>query len=482
MTEDIKQAPQGRTAEGRFGKQESITPLIWAKVELEHPEVIGLYAAVPISLLVEKKLDDERMVTRRSTNLVTLLSQRYGLGVPVERMADMAIPLGLSVAGIHIITEATVKCISEDTGIELPYSRGSGVQAEAQRVRTVVQDYKKLKGYLESSENIPPLEKTIVERFLEGNAPTAIAEALNLEMQFSPGINASQGTVLRILNRVLGRIDYVHPSRLMQRSLKAGAVIEAAVRGDYTNRKAQVSEEILEMLAHGNSREEIIAELGINYRQYHALINEAFLELDATTEGREELDDIYIEVVGDKDRSKPKTVSRKLIAAQLLGPYRLLRQRLGEVVTESGMLSATRLSSRERTILESVAKGAKQAELATTFSTNPGYITEAAYWLLGETQFHSWAERLPERQQVFSRFNTDLQSSTKMPGRLLSIDGIPTTEILEKLAIGQRFSDISREIEESTGKHITEGRLLVHYQKVRGYYKIASDPSPASIK
>lgn len=482
MPEGIDQAVQNRTSEGRFVRQEVITPLTWAKVELEHPDIISLYSSVPISLLVEKKPDSEHMVMRRNTDLVTVLKQRYGIGMPVRRMAEMAVTLGLSTPGVHIITEATARCISEDTSIELPYSHGTGVQAEALRVRKIVENYKKLKQYLGSSENIPVLEKVVIEKYLAGDAPTTIALALNVDMELPSGMTASQKTVLQILDRILGRVDYTHPSRLINRSLRAKEVLAEAVDGNYINRKAQATEEVLDMLSHGSLRTEILTELSLEQQQYSALINEAILELQSDPQGRRELQDIYDEATGGGQLKAGDNRTKNLIARMLLDPYREFRRRLGEETTSSGMLTAHLLSNREKLILERISQGSKQSELASLFSSNPGYITEAAHWLLGETDVHGRTERLQERLDIFKVFNNDLKLSVVIPPSLLALEGIPTIEILTKLAAGKKFSDISSEIKDSTGKHISEGRLLVHYQKVRGYYKMAGGKGAASLK
>lgn len=426
----------------------------WTKLEETSPETLELYAGIPLSSFMRWETTEEHQKARQQTNLPSLIKSRYGLGEPKQFLSAIGEPLGLSATSVFGLIGATLKCLAEDSSVPFYTSLGDAAQAAYPRIRNTLQEYHQLKTYLAQPET-PLLERATIKYRLQGNNPTTIAEILNAEMKLTPPLN--RAAVLQILRKALGKAYYLHPAALTQRSLNAREVLTQTSQEEYTNHKAVATEQILALLYQGRNRTEVIAQMNLHLNDYRALIGEVLYELKP-------------------DLMLPRTHSitpraKHDIVTALLPLYRRYRQQLGEVPTDSGHLTARLLSYREKGIVEQLARGASDQQLANEFNGERVYMGIAADWLLGQRVSFTYAERLAERKQLHLQFVKDLMANpSTIPVQLRQVGGIATDVLLELLAQDYTYDQICEWTQSTTGGPINSWRLWNRYSAVKAYY------------
>lgn len=467
MTEKTDR-PSPVRVEGRYFKAEPINPYDWLTFKERFPDIVGRYR-IPLSRIVERKRDLEDYPSRKNITLIDLIERNINPTEPYLPISQLAASLGLSRAGIFLLTEATVALISQETGVPLSYAQGKGVGREVERISRIVERSGKLQEFL-TRGNPTVIESRAIRLFLEGEYTPSIASRLNEEMALTPSLNGAM--IWDILRQAEGRVDYQHLSRLTKRSRKAREALDREASGQWVNTKAQLTEQVLYFLNQGYSRDAIMEEAGISRNQYSALISEAFTELktDSRLWGEFRRQIINSGVMSEIKFDAMNRGSLNLAAQYLISPYRIYRQKLGETMT-GAILSAARPSSRERAILEALTQGLNDSQLARIFSLNRSYMEHIADILSGYSDnSRTVSDRLKERQKIYELFKSDLELGNRedLPKQL---QGIPLIEILGQLASGKKYKEILDSIFEQTGVKISPATVYGAYVKLRARYK-----------
>jgi len=454
---------------GKFVQPNRVTEQIWQQFQDEHPDKVDFYSQIPLSLVVERKKDDA-LERRQNTSLIGFARRYCSLGEAGSSLKAMSKQLGLSSAGVHVLAEATLAVLSEETGFLLPHLSGKGIKSELERINKVVAEYKTLRAKLGQAGELSGLQEAIVTQYLKGYSHEQIAGLVKKEAKLPGQFESAQ--VTHVVQNLLGKTDYNYPARLAQRGLKAREILVAEKAGVYQNRKAEVTEQILYLLSQGHLSKETAVELELVGNQYSALVSEAHIELASDKHTQVEYAKICSSAIaGWQVGDKLPTVKKVRISRELNDLYKSYRRSLGDSLDKSGWLIPRVLSDREKAVLDGLVSGVNVRALAKKLDTDRAYMSVVADFLLEETDVVSKAELLHERQRMHITIQEALLRGDTLPQKVSSLDGYPVEFFLKSLASEKTFAEISREIQQSHGKMILPAKLGFWLVKIRAFCK-----------
>lgn len=447
---------QTRGPAGRFHKEQVPTGSMWNTLKVTHPEVIAKYYLVPLSFIIPIAKDEEALSYRTRVSLVDVVERRYGIVGGRSSLVKEAAGLGLSETGIHNLAEAALHCIAQETGVDIPRSPLVKTHDYAVRIQKAVALYNRLYPLLEDV-SLTMLEKTALRYFLEGNTQEQIAMFVRRDMGFIAGFDGQQ--VATIIDSLQGRNEYKHLGRLVQRGMKAKELLSAEAQGTFRNEKAEVSEQLLFLLAQGSTTNEVCITLGIDKNQYRALLWSIREDLETHSESREALQNI-VDTLREQRVNPYAGRGINRVYRELYEPYRWFRQQLGEKERQDGWLTTQKLSPFERKLLEGVAQGQTDKELATQYATSASQMTVLIHAMLGILPARRQGQLLQERQEIHERYAWDLgDGQYRLPEKLSYQYGLAAAQFLRYLANGKQYAEIAEKIRRKTGEIVDLGSL-----------------------
>lgn len=448
---------------GYFRKEQVLTESVWNGLKMTHPETIEKFYKVPLRFIIPLVRDEEALSYRERVSLVEVIERRYGTMGVKNSLVEEAAGLGLSETGIHNLAEAALHCIAQETGVDIPRSPLAATHYYVERIQKAVSLYNQLYPLLKDA-SVSALEKTVLRYFLEGNVKEQIATFVRMDMGLNGGFDGQQ--VAAIINRLQGRNEYRHLGRLMQRGMKAKELLSAEAQGTFHNEKAELSEQLLSLLAQGLTTEEACVTLGIDRNRYRSLLWAIGEDLKTHPESKIALQNI-MDTLQEQQVNPYAERGINLIYRKLYEPYRLFRQYLGEKEGPDGWLTTQRLSLFERELLRGIAQGQTDKELATQYATSASQMTVLIHVMLGILPTRRPEQQLKKRREVYEKYLWDIGAGVyRLPEELSYRFGLAAAQFLRYLAQGRKYKEIARKIKKKTGKVVSPGNLSLWFGNI----------------
>lgn len=458
---------QPRGPAGRFHKEQTLIESVWNNLKATHPEVIAKYYLVPLSFIIPIARDEEALSLRARVSLVDVVERRYGTMGARNSLVEEAAGLGLSETGIYSLAEAALHCIAQETGVDIPRSPLAATHNYAKRIQKAVTLYNRLYPLLEDV-SLTMLDKTALKYYLEGNTQKQIAAFVRKDMGFIAGFDGQQ--VATIIDSLQGRNEYRRLGRLAQRGMKAKELLSAEEQGTFRNEKAELSEQMLFLLAQGSTTKEVCVALGIDKNQYRALLWAIREDIKTHPESKKALQNI-VDTLQEQRVNPFAGWGINRVYRELYEPYRLFRQQLGEKEERDGWLTVQKLSPFERKLLAGVAQGQTDKELATQYATSPSQMTVLIHEMLGILPTRRPAQLLQERQGVYERYLEGIENGEyRLPAELSYQYGLAAVRFLSYLANGKQYKEIAEKIRRKTGKIVGLGKLSSWFKDIRACF------------
>lgn len=443
----------------------------WSILESKYPQWIEIIGVIPVGFVTRKNYTGGPIDRHRS--LLLVIRARYGLREERVSTANLGRELGVSSGAVINLTLATIAYLADETQLPLLPNRpqSSGFEWKYNQTKRAVDDFKTLKARLEDPA-VSDLDRAAVESYLKGQTSEETAGDINNTFNLPNPIDSHQ--VLAIIKKQRRLANYRYPALFSQKSLTARRFLVDYAKGQLHNPKAQATEAVLRLLDDGYSRAEILDELGILMHSYTSLVREAFYDLESDKQLNQELADIR-RVVGKRVRPD-SGMGKNQVARHLIQPYRSYRLRLGERLLETGGLTSSTLSPREKWLLEKTAEGYNQVKLAALHQEHFGFwvprshLAAAIDLVLGEVNFITQEGRQKERQELLAKLKRDLENPDSLPSSVRSIRGFPTLKVLTLLTSESSTYNTVIEEARAEGVNINKANLIRFYATLRAYY------------
>lgn len=399
----------------------------WALLRDARPDLVKWYADVPLSSMLRGR-GTEIYPARRDTNIVDMITHRYGLGVPVQQLDDLRRPIGLRKALAAEVIDAGILCLSQDSRVPSLFPQSDELRSRSRSLRQAALMHHQLSGLIETPGALTPLETAVVQSYLSGHPTPGVATEVTAVLQLPHPLN--ENTVKDIIEAATAKVAHGKPGVKAQRAVVAREKLAAGEVGSYQNVKAAVTEELLHDLTDSEADKSQVADsFGISAHYCQGLIIEAVRDIEVSGQ-RRELAELFAGISpkrGDVRSSYPVGA-----VPYLYDIYVDFRKDLGEKQNPDGTLTAGILSPREMRYLTLIAGGSTGLQVADAMDMNPTYASGMVKMLLHENHNFTLASKREERLSVVQKASAEYGvGRLDIESALLTPSGVPFESIVD---------------------------------------------------